>query len=899
MQGTSLTKQERECKLYDEFDKFTYKIGELLHEYYLRFTILLNDMNIYKMPLEQFQVNTKFLNTLPAEWSKFVTNVKLVKDLHTTNVDQIHAYLQQHERHANEVLFKHGDKLIDAINHMMLFLTSVITSRYLAANKQLRTSSNPRQQATIYDGKVTVQPVQGRQTTFTAGTTRTYTPGASGSNSRKQKTDKVLLVQAQAIGQILHKEELAILADPGIPDTPATQIVITHNSAYQADDLDAYDSDYDDLNSGKLVLMANLSQYGSDALVETSVPPSDPSPSSTTNKVEVPKELPKAVEQHCLKSKTFEVKMNQVLNENERLLEQVINKDIVNIVVNSSVENACVNVNECQKGLELGTELLNKKDFVEKKIYDTLFKHYINLEKHCISLEVDYQLNMEIFQRENSVSDQSAPNIDQYFELNELKAQSQEKDTVIMKLKEKIKSVSKLIAKNEHLKQTYKQLYDSIKPARTRFGHNSSKNDLRKLKGKSLVDNAVTTRYVYPAMLKIDIEPITPKLLNKRTGHSTYIKHTQEEAAVLRDPAEHVKANYPQDHALEYAFRYTKLIQELLTHISKTFPSINNFGEQLVAFTPKNKDKKVRFTEPLTSSVNTNIKTDSSSNIVSNKHVLPSTGVRLPASASGSQPSGNTWNDKIQRPPSSNLKNKHSKRNANSEAVCNKCDNCMSFDNHILCVSKSMNDVNARVKSKSVKKMSKRKVWKPTGKVFTNIGYIWRPTGWTFTLVGNACPLTRITTTTEVPLRKPIVLETETPKPVVTLVYSRKPRKNKTTDSVSKPMVIKSVSANKKEPSKSWGSTFSDVPSSPLNDCRLSKSFCGTVKFGNDHVAKIIGYGDYQIGNVTISRVYYVEGLGHNLFSVGQFCDSNLEVAFRQHTCYIRYLEGVDLLTRS
>ncbi|GKA64401.1 retrovirus-related pol polyprotein from transposon TNT 1-94 [Tanacetum coccineum] len=75
--------------------------------------------------------------------------------------------------------------------------------------------------------------------------------------------------------------------------------------------------------------------------------------------------------------------------------------------------------------------------------------------------------------------------------------------------------------------------------------------------------------------------------------------------------------------------------------------------------------------------------------------------------------------------------------------------------------------------------------------------------------------------------------------------------------------------------------------------------FFGTVKFGNDHVAKILGYGDYQIGNVTISRVYYVEGLEHNLFSVGQFCDSNLEVAFRQHTCFIRNLEGVDLLTGS
>ncbi|GJW01168.1 hypothetical protein Tco_1556419 [Tanacetum coccineum] len=67
MQGTSLTKQERECKLYDAFDKFTHIKGESLHQYYLRFTQLINDMNIYKMKMEQFQVNTKFLNSLPPE----------------------------------------------------------------------------------------------------------------------------------------------------------------------------------------------------------------------------------------------------------------------------------------------------------------------------------------------------------------------------------------------------------------------------------------------------------------------------------------------------------------------------------------------------------------------------------------------------------------------------------------------------------------------------------------------------------------------------------------------------------------------------------------------------------------------------------------------------------------
>nr|GEV84987.1 hypothetical protein [Tanacetum cinerariifolium] len=164
--------------------------------------------------------------------------------------------------------------------------------------------------------------------------------------------------------------------------------------------------------------------------------------------------------------------------------------------------------------------------------------------------------------------------------------------------------------------------------------------------------------------------------------------------------------------------------------------------------------------------------------------------------------------------------------NANFELICVKCNSCMLSDSHDLCV---LNDVNARVKSKSIKKNSKRKVWKPTGKVFTNIGYIWRPTGRTFTIIGNACPLTRITTTTEVPTRKPISLVIDIPKLVVTLVYSKKPKKSKSIDLVSKSKVIKSVSGNKKDPDKSWGSIVSNVPSSSLDECRLSKLFSEAV----------------------------------------------------------------------
>ncbi|GKF88413.1 hypothetical protein Tco_0259290, partial [Tanacetum coccineum] len=169
----------------------------------------------------------------------------------------------------------------------------------------------------------------------------------------------------------------------------------------------------------------------------------------------------------------------------------------------------------------------------------------------------------------------------------------------------------------------------------------------------------------------------------------------------------------------------------------------------------------------------------------------------------------------------------HSKLNANSELKCVKCNGCMLSDNHDLCVLDFINNVNAHNKSESVKKSSKKKVWKPTRKVFTNIGYIWRPTGQTFTIVGNACPLTMITTTAEVPLRKLTALESDTPKPVVSLVYTRKPRKSITNVLVSKSKVLKSVSANKRETSQSWGSIVSGVPSSSLDECRLSKLFYG------------------------------------------------------------------------
>ncbi|GKB58508.1 hypothetical protein Tco_0914694 [Tanacetum coccineum] len=136
----------------DIYSLMNHHRGESLHKYYLRFTQLINDMNIYNMKMEQFQVNTKFLNSLPPEWSKFVTDVKLVKDLHTTNFDQLHAYLEQHELYANEVRLLHEcnqDPLAFVANQQM---TPPHFNTYQSSynNPQLQQQLSPSQYGSIH-----------------------------------------------------------------------------------------------------------------------------------------------------------------------------------------------------------------------------------------------------------------------------------------------------------------------------------------------------------------------------------------------------------------------------------------------------------------------------------------------------------------------------------------------------------------------------------------------------------------------------------------------------------------------------------------------------------------------------------------------------------------------------
>nr|GEU98095.1 hypothetical protein [Tanacetum cinerariifolium] len=246
---------------------------------------------------------------------------------------------------------------------------------------------------------------------------------------------------------------------------------------------------------------------------------------------------------------------------------------------------------------------------------------------------------------------------------------------------------------------------------------------------QTLVDDFEDNKIHSGGMFKLDIDTISARLKNTRDAHEVYLEKT-----------------------IEYADTLCGL----------TCPNSPKPSEKLIVVTPTNKDKRVRFTEPVTSSNNITKQTDSLKTKYSNKPLLTSTKVKPTTSSSRSKPLGNTKNNRISRPPRSNQKNKvndhprtvksslnktnfvsepiinalikHSVRNAKFQSMCAICNRCLFDANHDMCLVDFVNDVNVRSKSKS-KRNKKRKAWKPRGKVFTNVGYKWKPTERFFTIV--------------------------------------------------------------------------------------------------------------------------------------------------------------------
>ncbi|GJZ86256.1 integrase, catalytic region, zinc finger, CCHC-type containing protein [Tanacetum coccineum] len=341
-------------------------------------------------------------------------------------------------------------------------------------------------------------------------------------------------------------------------------------------------------------------------------------------------------------------------------------------------------------------------------------------------------------------------------------------------------------------------------------------------------------------------------------------------------------------------------IDELLQYVIGTCPKSLNERDNKAPSIPITRKKQVTFNDkPGTSSSNTQKHEVHQKVQQTNVLVIHSTGVNTSTEASGSKPRSNTKKNRILPAKTENKKkvedhprtNKSvwtkvnrvdssisSKRvviNSNSESVCKTCNKCLNSASHEMCVVNILNSVNATPTVKIVLNKGKqiwkpkgklsdnslnktKQVWKATGKLFANVGYQWRSTGKKVALGKLNCG------------------------------YQWRPTGKKFALGELCPLTKLSVQCCSKHMTGNRSKLKNFV-----------EKFIGSVRFGNDQFGAIMGYGDYVIGDSVIFRVHYVEGLGHNLFSVGQFCDSDLEVAFRKHTCFVRDMNGTDLLKGS
>nr|GEY47871.1 hypothetical protein [Tanacetum cinerariifolium] len=426
----------------------------------------------------------------------------------------------------------------------------------------------------------------------------------------------------------------------------------------------------------------------------------------------------------------------------------------------------------------------------------------------------------------NSFLEQSAPTFDQLFEINNLKAQSQKKDTVIVKLKERLKSLSgnvqdgeikreleeietinieldhrvtKLVAENKHLKQTYKQLqngnihlwmteeYDSIKSSCVRSKEQSLKETLSRLKGKAVVNEAVFLHSIDPELLKIDVAPLAPKLRNNRTAHTDYLRHTQEETATLREIVESERLINPLNTSLDYA-----------SQAQANDTLILNLKEKLNSLNGDVKDKDVIRNVEESETLNIELGHQVTKLATENNHLKQ------------------TYKQLYDSIKSLRVRSKE------------QCDNLIKKVN---IKSAEVSDLNARLQEKVlVITALKEQLDKLKGKA----------------VITEAVSLNSI---------DPKLLKVDvTPvvskllKPVVTLVYSRKSKAAKKKVPVSNLKINKSlvVQIVLWYLDSGWSKHMTGDRSQLIN---FVHKFLGTVKFGNDHVAKIMGYGDYKIGN--------------------------------------------------
>nr|GEY79514.1 retrovirus-related Pol polyprotein from transposon TNT 1-94 [Tanacetum cinerariifolium] len=243
-------------------------------------------MHTIGMIMQQVQVNTKFLNALPSEWSKSITDVKLAKSLYTTTYDQLYTYLSQHECHANAERImreRYLDPLALVANSQTLYNPSQspqhlvptmhlppqqLTPVYATSihHQQHHNSVNPQQYSVSSQSYVSLLVTQQPQAEFPQFDSDLACTQPKRPRNAAWFKEKAVLAEVKEAGLILDEEQLAFLADPGMDEAPVAQQTIPSNVAFQTEDLDAYDSDCNDLSLAKAVLMDNLSSCDSDVI---------------------------------------------------------------------------------------------------------------------------------------------------------------------------------------------------------------------------------------------------------------------------------------------------------------------------------------------------------------------------------------------------------------------------------------------------------------------------------------------------------------------------------------------------------------------------------------------------------------------------------------------------------
>ncbi|GJS81801.1 retrovirus-related pol polyprotein from transposon TNT 1-94 [Tanacetum coccineum] len=556
------------------------------------------------------------------------------------------------------------------------------------------------------------------------------------------------------------------------------------------------------------------------------------------------KSLAKEADESLAKHKTLELEI-------ERLLRAVVSQDIMSIVQNPSVVDSSNLQTELDRTKERLENCIIKKENEYAKLWNDWYKKCEECKYDKISYDKAYNdMQQKIERLQAQLGDQKGKSQDTPCVSNTLDPLSQKLENENVELEFQVRNYEKEIA---HLKTTYKNLFDSISVTRaqTKTITDSLQNKLH----DTIYENAKLRAQLFD---KVSDQVDTTK------GTSTNTKFANQKVDETNDLSKPVTSNSVPTPQESKSVKHDNVIAPGMFRINPFKPSREE------KYVPNKVRASVRTTPITVSQPHVVTKKD----VNSDSNGLSSTGVDNTAKTRRPQPRSNTKNDRNKEKHMSS-ECKHVKldiRNDKSEVVCAMCKQCLLTANHDVCMLNYVNAMNSRGKKQKAhvsntenQKKQKPKVIKPK-----NVG------------------------------SKERLASPKPSKPRFCLRWSPTGR----FFDIKGKIIASSESESQSDCSNGDNACTSNPSEPKIKRFPNSTFFLGSFwePFALEMIMLLqfnfvwLGFGDLQWGNILITRVYFVEGLGHNLFSVGQFCDSDLEVAFRRNTCFVRTLEGVDLL---